>query len=164
MSLKKRMEIAFLDKEKPAPGCIAGSDNGHTTLEARQVDAFFAGKSWDQIDVAELANYRGDEKACLIFMNCAARSYYLPAFMTICLLDPLDETELLRPTIACFDRRDDNITCFDFMVTAYNGVQKQLIREFLFTIRARIDELGISCDVKGRSFEEIYNTAKTIIL
>lgn len=54
-------------------------------LEPKQIEAFFAGKTWPEITLRALQDYVGDEAACLSFMTPAAFRHYLPAYMLMVL-------------------------------------------------------------------------------
>jgi len=57
-------------------------------VEADAVDAFFADRRWIDITCRELTeNYQGDEGASLSFMSRTAQRYYLPAYLTMAIVE-----------------------------------------------------------------------------
>lgn len=58
-----------------------------SSVEAKQVQDFFAGRRWQEITFESLQNdYVGDGGACLWFMTPEAAAYYMPAYLRIAAL------------------------------------------------------------------------------
>jgi hypothetical protein len=104
------------------------------SLEAQQVEAYFYGVEWKNVNIDFIRKYDciGDASACLAFMAPAAFRYYIPAFM-ILVLKYYNEVGLLADTTV------SNLTGQDGMAERFIGFddsQRQAIRMFLIYLAA----------------------------
>ena len=80
--LNQLIEHAFSKTVAPNGSLVKGSQ-----AEAQQVQDFFAGKNWREINLNSLqVEYIGDGSACLWFMTPAVAAYYFPAYLKIAAL------------------------------------------------------------------------------
>jgi hypothetical protein len=81
------IETAFADDEPPAYDQIVNRHQFRRDIESDNIREFLAGKRWQALTRAEFARYEGDMSAVLGFLTPEAFSYYLPAFLSVCLTD-----------------------------------------------------------------------------
>lgn len=126
--------------EVPYPGDNASGFEGNDEKKCRrhepyEVKKFFAGKTWQSINLKSLAeDYPSPQQDCLAFMVPAAFRYYLPGFMIIIITD-YEECDLICEYVIdfCYYNINDKImkNIFHQRFDVYNFDQKQCVALFL---------------------------------
>ena len=129
-------------------------------LEADQVARYFAGKTWDQVTLADLdQNYVGDASACLGFMTSQAFRYFLPAYLCECVrwlyeADVTFDTTLRRLTPSASSLAPEGFSEF---TDALSQMQKSAIAHSLSYIsRCCIALGGHDSDFAGSALKEYW--------
>lgn len=143
MRLKDLIRQAFSDLKRPTAGSIANRDAVPISLEALAVEAFFSDYDWSAVTKDVLAEYRGDQRACLYFMTPNAFLYYYPAYMCIVLDDANDMGGFLYPVVSIACRGEEKEDLFDFMLHKYDVAKRQCVGLFLSSVHDRfVKQLG----------------------
>ena len=104
------------------------------SIEARAVEAYFRGKSADDIQLSGFKrDYPHDPAACLVFMTDEAFAFFLPAFMRIALddyevADSIPEAVINR-LVEMAEGRDDARR--DAVLERYSAAEVESIAQFL---------------------------------
>lgn len=121
----------FIEVERVFPNEPFHSEkiaNG-SSLEHLQVEAFFKGKLWGDINLDGFNKYIGDPSACLSFMTPEAFKYYLPAYLSISIKDYSVADVIPESTIYKIEKLTDQEN--QEYLDAFNLDQKKMIAMFL---------------------------------
>ncbi len=100
-----------------------------SSLEHLQVEAYFKGKLWEDINLVGFSKYIGDPSSCLSFMTPKAFKYYLPAYLSISLKDYAAADVIPEATIYKIEKLTDQEN--QEYLDAFNLDQKRMIAIFL---------------------------------
>jgi len=111
-----------------APAKVTDKDS----VEAIQIQNYFAGKLWTEIDWDWLNKYIGDPSACLFFMTQEAYIYYLPCYMKVSLLE-YDAADVMPYTLlnifSRFAKDHEDSFCNKLQMLTYK--QRKVVATFL---------------------------------
>ena len=104
------------------------SHSGPILDEPKEVERFFKGKSWCDIELNSMLNeFKGPQDASFSFMTHEAKRYYLPLFLKICIKDYEDCDTIYESTMSSLVNRPGE----SFPFEKYTEQQKLIVADCL---------------------------------